>query len=78
MIHSATPLLSNPEAAAAVEEAVGVEEKLDAQFVQDENSTMRLVLWWRFYLAFNCLQFVNLIKIKIQFEITETVRLALY
>lgn len=41
MIHSATPLLSNPEAAAAVEEAVGVEEKLDAQFVQDESSMMR-------------------------------------
>jgi len=41
MIHSATPLLNNPEAAAAVEEAVGVEEKLDAQFVQDESSMVR-------------------------------------
>lgn len=41
MIHSATPLLNNPQAARDVEQAVGVEEKLDAHFVQDENSTMR-------------------------------------
>ena len=41
LIHAATALLSNPEAARDVNAATSVEEKLDAQFVQDEDQIMQ-------------------------------------